>query len=273
MATQNENTAFIRKGRRRSEAPAAETAKPFVEYAFLAAVVYDATSESDRLEKEEDIDFLNRLGWQQWKEKPSIPEPDDWRFELGGLHYEVWEKAEGNNVTAAIAFRGTDDAVDWWTNFRWVTRYVPFIRDQYMQVQNQMPQLIKLLLERHQKRELNIITSGHSLGGGLAHQAAYTCDCIKKVFAFDPSPVTGFYSVPNPPRNRNAQNIVVNRIYEKGEALSPIRHIVRQVNPLDEKDPEIIEIRFNLSSGENAVSEHAMRPLARNLRKKASEIG
>src|SRR5262249_295894 len=95
-------------------------------------------------------------------------------------------------------------------------------------------------------------------------------DCIKEVFAFDPSPVTGFYSVPDPPRSKNAIGIVVRRIYERGEVLASLRRITRLFNPLSLKDPEIIEVRFNLSQGD-AVTQHNMRTLAYKLKEKADE--
>jgi hypothetical protein len=137
-----------------------------------------------------------------------------------------------------------------------------------MQVQSLTQPLVDAIRERHQGKNFRIVTTGHSLGGGLAHQAAYVSDCIKEVFAFDPSPVTGFYSVPDPPRSKNAIGIVVRRIYERGEILATLRRVARLVNPLSTKDPEIIEIRFNLSQG-SAVTQHNMRTLAYKLKEKA----
>jgi hypothetical protein len=219
------------------EAPAAETAKPFVEYAVLCAIVYDAPNAPGRCQ---DTVFLGERGWRRWEDIPAISQPEDWRSEIAGLSYEIWEKDGADQVVVALVFRGTDTAVDWWTNFRWVTRYTPFVRDQYMQVQSLTPPLVKAIQERHSGKNIRIVTTGHSLGGGLAHQAAYISDHIKEVFAFDPSPVTGFYSVPDPPRSENVRGIVVRRVYERGEILASFRRAVRWVNPLSTKDPEII---------------------------------
>jgi hypothetical protein len=108
------------------------------------------------------------------------------------------------------------------------------------------------------------------LGGGLAHHAAYVSDCIKEVFAFDSSPVTGFYSISDPPRSKNAMGIVVRRIYERGEILASFRRVVRWFNPLSMKDPEIIEVQFNLSRGD-AITQHNMRTLAYKLKEKADK--
>ena len=268
MAEQNDKIAFIRRGNTHEEAPAAETARPFVEYAILCAIVYDDPSAPGR---RQDTAFLSERGWRRWEDIPAISQPKDWRYEIAGLSYEIWEKDDADQIVVALVFRGTDDAADWWTNLRWVTRYTPFIRDQYLQVQSLTLPLVKAIQDRHSGKNVRIVTTGHSLGGGLAHQAAYISAQIKEVFAFDPSPVTGFYSVPDPERSENARGIVVQRIYERGEILASFRRVVRWFNPLSTKDPEIIEIRFNLSQGD-AITEHNMRTLAYKLKEKADEL-
>jgi hypothetical protein len=63
----------------------------------------------------------------------------------------------------------------------------------------------------------------------------------------------------------------VQRVYERGEILASFRRVVRWFNPLSTKDPEIIEIRFNLSQGD-AITEHNMRTLAYKLKEKADEL-
>jgi len=264
MANQNDTIAVIKTGNSRKKESAAVTAKPFIEYALLCAIVYDDPKAPSR---QADTGFLLKQGWLQWEDAPKL-QSKDWRYKIDGLSYEVWEKTDAEQVIVALVFRGTDDAVDWWANFRWVTRYVPFVSDQYMQVQSLTQPLVDAIRERHQGKNFRIVTTGHSLGGGLAHQAAYISDCIKEVFAFDPSPVTGFYSVSDPPRSKNAVGIVVRRIYERGEILATLRRAVRFFNPLSTKDPEIIEIRFNLSQG-SAVTQHNMRTLAYKLKEKA----
>ena len=181
----------------------------------------------------------------------------------------MWEKQELDGVTAAIVFRGTDGRDDWWSNLRWITRAVPFVRDHYMQVKYLTPRLIQAIDERHGK-PIPILTSGHSLGGGLAQQAAYVSDHIKRVYAFNSTPVTGFYGVPDPPRRQNIKGIQIKRIYEHGEILAYVRRFMRLFNPLTVQDPEIIEIRFNLLGKMDAIGQHNMRKLAYNLKRKAS---
>ena len=76
---------------------------------------------------------------------------------------------------AVIAFRGTDkdDLGDWISNFRWLYRLVPKF-DQYAQVQTHITNIVRQI-KKHgcSGPGTQIVTAGHSLGGGLAQQAAY----------------------------------------------------------------------------------------------------
>src|SRR5262245_62945383 len=85
MAEQNDKIAFIRRGNTHEEAPAAETARPFVEYAILCAIVYNHPSEPVR---RQDTAFLSERGWRRWEDVPAISQPKDWRYEVAGLRSE-----------------------------------------------------------------------------------------------------------------------------------------------------------------------------------------
>jgi hypothetical protein len=80
--------------------------------------------------------------------------------------------------------------------------------------------------------------------------------------AFDSSPVTGFRSVPQPDRDRNAKGVIIYRVYEKGEILAYVRGFLRQVLPLSDENPSITEVRFDLTQGQPAIAEHSMEELA-----------
>ena len=125
-------------------------------------------------------------------------------------------------------------------------------------------------------RNVQIISAGHSLGGGLAQQLAYSLPDIKdadgklmprisNVYGFDPSPVTGWYSVEQELRDMNARGLYIDRVFKHGEILSYVRLILRYLNPPREKDPSIRETRYNFLRSNNPFSSHSMRLMACEL--------
>ena len=179
-----------------------------------------------------------------------------------GLFLEVWDHAEGEEVV--IVFCGTDEAKDWWSNGRFLTRLLPLGWDQYPVVRTLIDGLVRRSLQRmpHAK----IVTTGHSLGGGLAQHAAYAHPGIQHVIAFDSSPLTGFRDLPKEVRIRNSRDVEIARVYEKGEILAYVRGFLRRYLPLSMKDPSITEARFDLTRGLTA-KQHPMTALAGELAK------
>lgn len=117
------------------------------------------------------------------------------------------------------------------------------------------------------------VATGHSLGGGLVQYFAYAFKQeptesrgpkVSEVFAFDPSPVTGWFSVPDPPRSYNAEDLVVNRVFEHGEVLSYIRLLTSRF-AVSSKNPAIWEYRYNFDTDANIIGNHSMRRLACGL--------
>ena len=238
---------------RGSEAASVETARPwaarFVNVATLAAIVYRV------------VDMAAPAGWQL------SPDPADVvNDSRTSLYLEVWEKASTDSVDVAVVFRGTNDLKDWWSNLRWFTRFIPIGWDQYTCVRREIPNIVDRAKARH--GSVRMITVGHSLGGGLAQQAAYAHPEIKYAVAFDPSPVTGFRSVPKAARDANRKGIAIDRVYERGEILAYLRTLVRWMIPLSLKDPTITEIRFNVTKGD-PIMQHSMVKLARRLSRPA----
>jgi pimeloyl-ACP methyl ester carboxylesterase len=182
------------------------------------------------------------------------------------LYFEVWERLGVNPVDVVVVFRGTHELKDWWSNARWVTRFIPIGWDQYDKVRREIPNVVARAGNRH--RSVRVMSAGHSLGGGLAQQAAYASPDIKQVYAFDPSPVTGFQSVPQPARDNNRTGIVIDRVFERGEILAYIRTFLRRFVPLSLKDPSITEIRFSLRKGD-PVTQHSMVDLAERMKRAA----
>jgi len=242
MPSQTEHLVRVRRpldaGGRLEDAveAAAPWAQRYVEYALLAAVVY----RNNEIKPQGD-----------WKLQDQFDHPQS------GLYYEVFDSAARQET--AIVFRGTNGVKDWWSNARFLTQFIPLGWGQYETVRARISTLVQAARQRMPGGAL--MTTGHSLGGGLAQQAAYAVPDIKKVIAFDPSPLTGFRSVPEPARSIHAKGIKIERVYEKGEILAFLRGPLRRFVPLDNEDPSIIEVRFNLTTG-RAVAEHSMTDLA-----------
>lgn len=190
---------------------------------------------------------------------------------IPGLRYTVWvEGSPAQHRRVAIIFRGTDfrQAGDWYTNLRWVTRFVPFTWDQYQQTRDLIAPLVQALQMKYGD-DVQIIAAGHSLGGGLAQHAAYSSASIQQVYAFASSPVTGSSSLD---WRIDRSDVYILRIYESGEILSLLRWLQRRFLPLSRANPQISEARFNFRKslgapgrGETPFSQHRAQQMACDL--------
>ena len=164
---------------------------------------------------------------------------------------------------------------DWYANLRW---FFPHKQDEYTVV---VKTFGKAFVEEYLKRSVEpewtflgqakLYSTGHSLGGGLAQQFAYSLPLnanvprVTQVFAFDPSPVTGFFSVGKVLRTTNAQNLKIDRIYERGEILAYFRSLTNFFAPPSASHPAIRQVRYNLFHTVNPVSGHSIAELACKL--------
>ena len=190
-----------------------------------------------------------------------------------GLRYYACYKCMGDYVLCAIAFRGTRgiERNDWRANLHWVSRYNPFQKNYYQQlketIENYMLEVEDQLTNQF-KLNVKFVTTGHSLGGGLAQFVAYWVARVKLCFAFDSTPVTGYFSVPKKKRESSCNDLEIIRIYEFGEALAYLRAITQltyNFNFYPNITPKVTEIRTNLTN-DNPIKAHGMNWLAKKLK-------
>jgi hypothetical protein len=115
-----------------------------------------------------------------------------------------------------------------------------------------------------------LYSTGHSLGGGLAQQFAYSVplDCVKhvsQVYAFDPSPVTGFFSVMRRLRTANKKGLLIDRIYERGEILALLRSLTSLFHKPSAKNAAIRGVRYFAFWAWNGIAAHSIVELAAKI--------
>jgi hypothetical protein len=224
-------------------------------------------------------------GWTKW----NFPSTDlQQEMQSQGLYLEVMERTtEPREIV--VVFEGTNftQLRDWKANFRWFLRFIPGYNDQYTIVAKnaakefhqiitsspskyQYDAILGKLLASADGTPIKIVAAGHSLGGGLAQHFAYTFvqqppeyrgPKISEVYAFDTSPVTGWFSSPDPPRSYNAEGLIIHRIFEHGEVMAYLRLLTSRFAS-SSKNPEIWEYRYNFDPKLNIIRNHSMRNIA-----------
>ena len=274
--TQRRDQVYIRDPGYRSYYPAIPIAMPASqewEYAVLADNVYAGQWDGGGAASTARRDRLPLADWHRWERFPSASLAGE--ADKTGLYFEVWE-TETAPARIAVVFRGTDGWSDWLSNLRWFLRFVPFWEDQYHLVSRlvgeEFSARIRTSADRYGSSGLPlVITAGHSLGGGLAQHFAYSLPPdervprVSRVFAFDPSPVTGWSSVPAATRSHNASELRIDRVFEHGEILAYVRLVLSYVNPPSARAPAVTEIRYNFEETLNPLASHSMHDLARQL--------
>ena len=195
---------------------------------------------------------------------------------ISGLYFDLWSNKQER--ISVIAFRGTDGPLDFYSNFHWLTKYLPF-ETQYQKVRNATPKLVSWLQQKNAQDHM-IYTTGHSLGGGLAQYALYSHKLIKEAYAFNSSPVTGWSDIDEKTREINVVGNKVVRVHENKEVLEFFRLLMKMTyvfNPRPNENPYFVEYRFNFSSNESQnacsrksasysrVKQHEMIGLAQGL--------
>lgn len=227
------------------------------ELACLSSLVYNR-----------DTLFKTYEGWRKVILPVQCPNSTD--EYLKGLYYEVWKNnVVDDSTVVAIVFKGTESFNDWKTNSRWIRRLFKSRKyDYYEQLDHVADSIINSIRNHIPRDSIKIITAGHSLGGGLAQFMAYRIDEIKTVYAFNSSPVTGYYDLTRDKRIMNSRGCKIFRIYESGEVLSTVRKFMTILYPaplVKTRNPALIRVRTSFTSDSSIISQHSMSVLARNL--------
>ncbi|SRR5579859_2153371 len=215
---------------------------------------------------------LAAAGWRRWENFPG--EELLKQIKETHLRVQVWERNEPPAI--AVTFGGTvfNNDADWRANLRW---FFPAKRDAYTDIVQTFAPDFHYELERRSKSmdpvrlsKLVLYSTGHSLGGGLAQQFAYSVplDCVKRVtqvYAFDPSPVTGFFSVMRRLRTANKRGRLIDRIYERGEILALLRSLLSLFYKPSTRNAAIRGVRYFVFRAWNPIAAHSIVELAAKI--------
>lgn len=186
----------------------------------------------------------------------------------------------GSCAEVAITFRGTvlTRWADWKANTHYLSQYL--VENHYTNLARNIDGIIKRVaaLDCYKRGDSpRIVSSGHSLGGGLAQLAALANNKngpkISKVFAFDPSPVTGAGLVNEETKKENSKKLEVDRIYQSGEILEYFRAVVQAYPPnRNECKPLVRAVKVDVLQGGPAVR-HGMAAMGAELVQLSNAVG
>lgn len=224
-----------------------------------------------------------------WQLVSGFPKRAKYLDETVNVRAQLWEYREGRAPVSALAvvFRGTqvNHGQDWFANLRWFFRGRD---DHYTHTGQEIARdlqdhLQRGVLDGRIARDATLVTTGHSLGGGLAQHLAYAyraptsvTEALPRVTAvavFNASPVTGWSDVDKTLRQQNAAGLLIERAFEYGEILSYLRTAFSVVLPPSGVNPAVSGLRFNVKDSWNPFSNHSMRLLACAMARQAFPEG
>ena len=224
-------------------------------------------------------------GWQDFCAKAR----GDGRCEViskgAGFQAKVYVKSSSDGdpmpSEVVLAYRGTTSLNDWF--------FGNFFKGQYERANNFVLETLTALDDRYpglvakiEARQVPLVATGHSLGGGLAEHTAYcftgldvhavsfdtsprnfkrSCDAESKHGANYRPPFEKFAARPDEARLNDIQRNQIHRIHQSREILSPLRFFF--------SDKDYADTRYHFLHGK-PTSRHSMTAIAMGLTKVAS---
>jgi pimeloyl-ACP methyl ester carboxylesterase len=194
-----------------------------------------------------------------------------------GFMYHVWARTEGDQTYVVMAFRGTSGASDWMSgNLWWFTRWFR-TDDQYSRAAAHAREVVAYFDAQAAAAGRNkpiFLTTGHSLGGGLAQHVLYALpQRVRQAIVFDPTAVTASAGVSAEDFDAacNCAELYPEtrflRVYENYEILSVLRIFHKTfLGP----ERHVQELRFSFEGAWNPVGRHGMNFFASHLQSLAA---
>jgi hypothetical protein len=258
-------------------------ARRFLPYALMSAYAYhdgplcNADPQRNRVSDADAKELTRHLSAttpreSAWSLVPELGLPNGCEDNIG-LMFHVWKREVGDQTYVIIAFRGTSGFKDWvYGNLWWITRF--FSSDnQISRARNHAGKIINHFREeavRTGGKPPRFVSTGHSLGGGLAQHLVYAYPGdVEQAIAFNPSSVTGFVDVSYNNRRQGCAckdtlgpEARLIRVYESYEILANLRIFHKLIFP---PERHVQEVRFPFQKSWNPISQHGMQIFAAKL--------
>lgn len=235
-------------------------------YAWASVAAYQDADDPKRqpLQTTSECPSPDRLlpaqGWTLWDELPLLRQtdaPGSAGEQLRRVHLraEVWANAREHKVVVAFGGTAGTSLDDWQANLRWLLAPL-HLRDQFVVLSDTfLPAFVEAYRQRSAApgggwlKSAQVVSTGHSLGAGLAQRFAYALNAgsgvprVREVYAFDPSPVSGKRGVEG--WEAAADGLTIYRVYNRGEILASLRSILAFVeDPPQAQGQRWIDIRY-----------------------------